>query len=338
MRPHQDIRPHRATMKDDLARRIAEVGTVEFLRDARGLPADMTGSALDDVEVETLQNDGTGPATVAYRLAGAPRLIAKLFFDASGTHSHATLKTLWQAGFDDTQRYRVSQPFGFVPDLNMMLIRYAPGRCLDDYLLEDGDAPLEGVRESARWLARLHGSPVRFGTPEQPWYIFLKLADRLSKASSKHPGDLKFFTGLSMRLRRLGEDRKDVPLVQTHGQYRPIHVYIADEAVTVIDLDRSAPADPARDVAEYVHRMRSTVHRTGGSRERADALTAAFLKEYASLAPRNLGNLPFYMGFLVLVSLCRHAKKLERDDAQWEAVMGHYLAEYDDALSGKHLD
>ena len=265
-------------------------------------------------------------------------MIAKLFFDDSGRHSHATLHTLWQAGFNDTQRYRVSQPFGFSRDLNMMLMRYAPGECLDDYVMEESPRALEGVREAARWIARLHSSPVRFGTEEQPWYIFLKTADRLSKVSSAHPNLVKDFGALSTRLRRLAENQVPIDPVQTHGQYRPIHVYVADETVTVIDLDRSGPADPSRDIAEFVHRMRSTIHRKQGPREHADAMTAAFLGEYAKHVPRNLSNLPFYLGFLVLVSLCRHVRKLGQDDPEWEPVMTHYLEEFDAALAGMHLD
>jgi hypothetical protein len=275
---------------------------------------------------------------VEYRLGGEPRLVGKLFFDESGGHSFRTLRRLWEAGFDASQRYRVSEPFGFDEQMNLMLIRYAPGRCLDDILPEDPEGALEGVREAARWIARLHANPVRFGPPEQPWYIFLKLCDRLSKAAAAHPDLQKEFSELSVRLRDVGEGRRDVGLVQTHGQYRPIHVYVSDHAVTVIDLDRSAPADPSRDIAEFVHRLRSTVYRERGRKKVADALTAAFLREYASLSPRNLSNLPFYLGFLVLVSLCRHAKSMRRDDPEWDPVMSHYLEEFDDALSGPHLD
>ena len=53
---------------------------------------------------------------------------------------------------------------------------------LASWLADDGRA-MSGVSAAARWLVELHGSPVRVGKPEQPWYFFFKLADRFSMAA-----------------------------------------------------------------------------------------------------------------------------------------------------------
>ena len=53
----------------------------------------------------------------------------------------------------------------------------------------------------------------------------------------------------------------------------------------MIDVDRSVPADPARDLAEFIHRLRSTILRDAGAMKQADLLTSAFLDEYAAHKP-----------------------------------------------------
>ena len=322
----------RKEAKEDFVRRIRDITRREFID---RLPVLGRLDHLNTSELETviIQNDGTGPATVEYRLGATRQLIAKLFQDASGLHSYRVLRRLWQGGFDK-DRYQVPQPYSFLDEENLMLMAVARGDCLAAFLSVDSSRARAGVEAAARWLLRLHRSSIRMGRTEQPWYMFLKMADRLSKASEAHPGMMKFLTEKVDRFAEALASRSEVDLVQTHGQFRPIHVFLDGDTVTVIDVDRSGPADPARDVAEFVHRMRSTFRRESGDREQAAVLTRAFLREYSSGNPEGLRNLPFYLSFHVLVSLCRHMKRLPADDPGWDEMVGHYCEELKCALSG----
>ena len=93
-------------------------------------------------------------------------MFAKLYRDDSGKHAYQVLSALWSDGFGTTSRYRVAQPLAFMPDLNVMLARAAPGRELAAATTDE--ELVAGAREAARWLLQLHRSPVRLGEPRYP--------------------------------------------------------------------------------------------------------------------------------------------------------------------------
>lgn len=116
------------------------------------------------------------------------------------------------------------------------------------------------------------------------------------------------------RLDALTRGTMDGILAQSHGQYRPIHVFLTEDIVTVIDLDRSAPADPARDVAEFLHRLRVGVYEVTGDIGRADRPCAAFLDAYRAAGRGDrLENLRFPWARYILHSLNRGVKTGEAD-------------------------
>jgi len=173
------------------------------------------------------------------------------------------------------------------------------------------------------------------GRLDQPWYLFRKLADRLAKAAASRPHELKRLTLMVDHLEVVAERRGYVEPVQAHGQFRPIHTFLSDGTVTVIDLDRSQPSDPARDLGEFVHRLRSTQARDGGGTALADTLTRAFLDEYARERPGALSSFPFYHGAHIVASACRHLKRLGPDDPEWPTTVAFYEQEFADAVSGR---
>lgn len=121
--------------------------------------------------------------------------------------------------------------------------------------------------------------------------------------------------------------------VQTHGQYRPIHVFTSEENVTVIDLDRGRPCDPSFDLAEFLHRMRTTTHWRTGSVDAANEPTRAFLEAYAAdVDPVNLSNLPFHWARYNFHSL---TNKLKKEDGDSEDAIAFYSAEFENAVTGR---
>ena len=203
-------------------------------------------------------------------MADGTRLFAKLYADESGVHAYEVLRNLWAGGFDRNKCYQVPEPLCFVVEYQLLLMREARGETLASYLNRDHCKAVTGVRKAARWLLQLHNSPLRIGKVDQPWYMFLKLSDRLAKAAASHPQELKRLTAMLVQLGEHTERREEGEAVQGHGQFRPIHVFLSGETVTVIDVDRSVPLDPAKDLAEFVHRLRSTILRGSGSMELAN--------------------------------------------------------------------
>lgn len=327
-----------AKVKHELGEQIAAISQPEFAQQYvyELLPEYVRlakPTLIDDIHLSTVQNDGTGAATVEYTVRASTKLFAKLYVDDSGVHAFNVLRKLWDDRFGPLFPYQVPEPLCFLPEHNLLLMREARGECLAGCLNQDMSKAADGIKRAARWLLDLHSSSVRVGEPDKPWYVFLKLADRLSKAVASHSEELRRLLTMLDQLRELETSRSERELVQIHGQFRPIHVFLNNEVVTVIDLDRSHPADPTIDLAEFVHRLRSTIYRADGPMDQANYLTKIFLEEYAEQSPYRLDGLASFWGYHVLVSLCRHMKHLRADDPQWERTVNFYTSEFEVAMS-----
>jgi Phosphotransferase enzyme family len=324
--------------KQELSRRVERVTRSDFL-DARVRPclgAEAGPNGHWDTRV--IQLDGTGAATVEIRYDGRRSVFAKLYPNDSAPLIYDKLRALRAAGFGPGERYQAVEPLGYVPEYALLLTRGAEGPAVSAHIGGDSGALSAGVREAARWLAKLHASPVRIGPPQSLLVSgeLLSLARRLAKVMTQRPGHLGLALEMIQTLERLAEDTAEGLLVQGHGQYRPIHVFLG-AAVTVIDLDRSRPCDPARDVAEFVHRLRMTTFSHAGSVEPAEVPTREFLEAYASAVPRRayLANLPFHWARYVFHSLNNKLKGEGRSGPELEATVQFYRSEFEKVIQGR---
>ncbi|MDQ4130295.1 MAG: aminoglycoside phosphotransferase family protein [Actinomycetota bacterium] len=255
-------------------------------------------------------------------------LVVKLYPDpGEGAASYRTLVALWRHGFGPTSPYRVPEPRRWSATHSAIVMGRAPGKCLADHTTEEAGW-LEGMRAAARWLGRLHASALRVGPVDERERASQRLHRRLSKAVERQPqlADL-----LRVRMDELA--RRALPvgasLCQTHGRFHPGHVFVARDAVTVIDLDRAAPADPAKDVAEFVHRTRAEVFKRGCSPELAEQATQAFLDEYLRCGPSLLSGLAYFWSESLLATLLHAVRKRHLDEEAWRARIAFYLDEFD---------
>jgi hypothetical protein len=158
----------------------------------------------------------------------------------------------------------------------------------------------------------LHRCGVRAGEPESLWESFqiFRLMDKLVRAAATHPGEretlLEAVALLERQFRSLPAAR---PVVQSHGRFRHEHVFIGADAVSVIDLDQSRPADPARDAAEFLHALGWEAFKVGFDRRRTEAARAAFVEEYLSGVPEAASALAACWSAFTLVTLLRHSKR-----------------------------
>ncbi|SFK58393.1 phosphotransferase [Geodermatophilus ruber] len=308
-----------------------------YVRPHLGAGAPDTGGTWT---TKVIQLDGTGAATVQVELDGGAPVFAKLFPFDDGPAVHAKLQALRAAGLGAGSRYQAVEPLAWYGDEKVLLCRGAPGRPLSELLGGDDEQLAAATARAGAWLASLHGSDLRIGPPQSLLVTgeLTSLAKRLAKVAADHPGYVDAALGMLERLDGLTRDTTDGVLAQSHGQYRPIHVFLTEDVVTVIDLDRSAPADPARDVAEFLHRLRLGVHSATGEIGRADRSCTAFLDAYRQAAggDRALGNLRFHWARYVLHSLNR---KIKTGEADWRdggnAEFGLYRNEFDRIVAGR---
>jgi hypothetical protein len=335
-------------VKAELGRRVAAATEQSFL-DARFRPyfpadaeaGDTAEAPGDGWSVRVVQLDSTGAATVEIRRPAAA-VFAKFF--PPGTDGRAIYEKLLalreDGGLGAGSRYQVVDPIGFVPELDLLICREAQGPSVAQ-VLDGGDheAGLEAVREAARWLGRLHSTHLRIGAPHSLIVSteILSLTRRLAKVAAERPDYVPEAVAMVERLEELAPDTVDGLAVQSHGQYRPIHVFLGGGATTVIDLDRSRPADPARDTAEFLHRLRRQLLGAGRGEEAADEATGAFLNAYRESVPDAgawTANLRFHWARYVFHSMNRKLKKGsgEADEQAVEAYRRDFAALVDGGL------
>jgi hypothetical protein len=336
-----DTRERARTVKQQQVSRAEHVCSPEFLdRYVRPhIEPDATARG-GQWSTAVIQLDGTGAATVRAELDGSRPVFAKLFPFDDGPAVHDKLQALRAAGLGEGQRYQVVEPLAWIAEEKVLLCRGALGHPVSDLLGGDVDVLAEATAEAGHWLGRLHGSDLRIGKAHSLLVTgeLTSLGKRLAKVCAGHPGYLRQGLAMLERLDALTYDTVDGVLAQSHGQYRPIHVFLDPDAVTVIDLDRSAPADPARDVAEFLHRLRLGVEVATGDMSRADKACASFLAAYRESAhgDDHLVNLRFHWARYVFHSL---NGRIKEDESTYEdggnPEFRLFVSEFDRIVSGR---
>ncbi|MGH9037831.1 MAG: hypothetical protein ACRD0O_18895, partial [Acidimicrobiia bacterium] len=216
-------------VKEELGRRVATASEEEFL-EARFRPlVDGNGQGAGWA-VRVIQLDSTGAATVEVRHGGGRAVFAKFFPPGiEGKPIHDKLLALRAAGFGAGSPYQVVEPLAWLPELDLLVCAEAPGPSVADVLADDDPAVrLPAVREAATWLGRLHSTPLRIGRPHSMLVSteILSLTRRLAKVATEHPDYVPEALVRIEQLEALALDTVDGLAVQSHGQYRPIHVFL----------------------------------------------------------------------------------------------------------------
>ncbi len=286
-----------------------------------------------------VQNTGTGRLTLRYDVENGETLYAKLYTDELGTHSYNVMKELWDHGFGADSNYQVPEPLAFLPEHNFVLMRAVSGLPLAGAL--NGEGPLDlidGCRAAARWLAAFHRSSIRVGELEPDWdsLKIFRVSVRLIKAAATRPLERAVLLDSMHALKaRVKEFPANGPVAQTHGRYHHEHVFIDGDKVSIIDLDRSRPTNPAKDVAEFLRVLRMSAYRSHPDMRRADEATDAFLNEYLSRVPEAAASLPYYWSAFLWLSLFGFMKKCAPDDQRRAGLMEFHTREIERALRMK---
>ena len=218
---------------------------------------------------------------------------------------------------------------------------------MDLFVGKDDPDSLSRIRQAARWLVRLHGCPARVGQPQSLWDSakLYDLMKTLTKTAVEVPDQRSRLIGMIQDLgRKALQSGRELPLVQTHGRFLFDNIFIDGENVTVIDLDGSVPADPARDIAEFVNVLRIRTFKQTEDATAADAATRAFLDEYRSHLPDNMANLAAHWGSFLLEKAFKFAGKVKKYEDKSDSGYGAFTrrteffeGELDAVLSDKWI-
>ena len=289
-----------------------------------------------DYDAAVVQNTGTGRVTIRYHFGPDLVVYGKLYSDELGPHCFRVMTRLWEDGFGADERYQVVEPLAYLPEHNMLLTRAADGVPLLTLVGQDSPEVLAHVRQAATWLVRLHRLPARLGPPDSLWYSLklFRLVRRLTKAVAMAPQERTRLTDMLEALCDKGKQGLCQPLVQTHGRFHHEHVFVAGPKTTVLDFDRSHPADPAKDLGEFVSMLRLRTFKRTGSVAPAEASTRAFLDAYRTHLPWNLENLAIHWAAFLLLNMFHYVKKPAPDASARERMMQFYRRDLELALSG----
>lgn len=299
------VKEHQLTRADIVS---SEVFLEQHLRPHLA-PGTRPGSGRWSTQV--IQLDGSGAATVRVGLGHHPAVYAKLFPFDDGPEVYRKLRMFRDAGFDERSRYRTVEPLEWLDAEKVLLCREAPGRPLSELVGGDLGALTDACGAAGRWLGTFHASGLDVGRHQSLLVTgeLVSLAKRLAKVVVDTPGYLPVALEMLAVLDRLAQSTVDGLLAQSHGQFRPIHVFLTRGSVTVIDLDRSGQADPARDCAEFLHHLRNSVHVATGDIGRADEPCAAFIDGYREAGGvERLANLRFHWARYLFHTLNRKVK------------------------------
>src|SRR5439155_26617436 len=90
--------------------------------------------------------------------------------------------------------------------------------------------------------------------------------------------------------------------------------------------DRICFADPAKEVAMFVHRARSLLFKDAKDTPRAERIVREFLEQYRKLAPRNLNTLPCRTALYALKGFAKIAKDRGPNDPLRRPMEFFYLS------------
>lgn len=280
----------------------------------------------------------TGRVTLRYEISGFGTVYGKAYYDTClGRNTYELLQRLWQNGFGPRSQNQVPQPLAFVAEGNLMLLQEVRGAPLTGVLWTAPlDQAVQSMRAAALWLARFHASDIPGLDVEPPCerMEIMKVADVLAKVAAKRREYAPMLVQLLRQLDVAAEQANPLPrLVPLHDQYRPAHVFVADGSVVVIDVEKIRLSDPAKDVARFVHTIKKLCFETGGGdTARADRLAEEFTREYASLAPENLENLPYFRAAYTLRAFAKALKSRKVKETERKNILECYRQEFERCL------
>jgi aminoglycoside phosphotransferase (APT) family kinase protein len=257
-----------------------------------------------------VQARGTGRATFRYNFGNGVVLYGKAYSDDLGARAYRMMQYLRATGSAADAETQVAEPIAFLDREKLLIMRRAAGVPLDR-LTHSGSLSetICAARAAARWLAALHQTEIPFIEPEPPCdrVKIFKLADGLAKAAAAYPSQTPMLLDLLQRVRALAPAANG-QLVPTHGQFTPANVFVERNRLTVIDMDRVVLSDPAKDVALFVHRVKTYLLRASGDSSRADAIANSFMEAYERCLPGRLTALPYYRALFLVKGFAKFAK------------------------------
>jgi hypothetical protein len=255
---------------------------------------------------------------------------AKIYRREKGEQTYQALRTLWSRTSANGEDFSVVRPLAYLSELRALILEEAPGMTLEEILLAQSD-PTTAVRRVAQALAAFNQGHAPARTRE-----FL-LADQ--GAVLERARRLLGWACPQMRLEvesiieGVLAGLQEVPLMPTHRDLKPDHIFLDGERTIFIDLDSFAKADPVLDPAYLLARLAAMPAVLPVRPERTRMVAREFAEEYFAHVPGGWQEkLPFhYAGTLLEVA---HGF-FRRQAPDWPEKIATLLEEARASLAGR---
>jgi hypothetical protein len=227
--------------------------------------------------------------------------IGKVYGRDCGQPHFDALLQLWKAGFRPPSLFTVVYPIAYVPDRYLLLAEKAPGRLASEILFRAPQAATDAIQRAAGWLVALHATSI--DVPSRLDQVRTAVARYGHELAECLPEQAMRVESLTARVLEGLSPSQLTPLVPSHGDFHPEHVFITDYRVTAIDLDTFGGQERAADVAYFLGQTAIMGYFRLGSFAATTQARYRFLQAYLEAAPLQRSRLALYLGICFLQSL-----------------------------------
>jgi len=271
--------------------------------------------------------------TLSYQTRGESRarrreIVAKVYGTDTGPRALAALWQLWTAGFRPPARYRVTQPFGYAADHNILFQARAPGVLWADFLRGDGPSLSVASAQAAAWLIQLQrgAAASEAGSWRDDDATDQRAARELLAAFTQHASGLRPVTETLLGLLH----PRGAALVPSHGGYHPMNIFTTRRLTTAIDFDKFGRREAAYDVGYAIGRLLMISYFDLGAFAPGAHAALAFWRRYESEGQAPWSRVAVQVARFLLQSLHFELCALGKDRldllALWTTLMEEWLA------------
>jgi hypothetical protein len=193
-------------------------------------------------------------------------------------------------------RFRVPRSFGYLPDLQLLLMEALPGKSFFKELLktwpgegkpstESGVTLEDSVRACAWIAAALHGSRIKLGRLSTLEMQVAELSEEVEVFCQAFPEAGAQVRSWLDQTVEFAQSYPAMPLCFSHGDYRYTQLIFEGKNGGLVDFDSICQAEPAQDLGQYLAYQRLSIIRVQGptsrfSGEAGERLSALFLDAY----------------------------------------------------------
>ncbi|HEX9339928.1 MAG TPA: aminoglycoside phosphotransferase family protein [Thermoplasmata archaeon] len=209
------------------------------------------------------------------------RCFLKVYNHEHGAETLQLLRSLSKAPDDGQRPYSVIKPIDYLSEFRTLALEEAPGHPLSQLLLQGMD-PADAMRPVAQAIAAFNQDdlPIPRQESRSDHLEVVRRASSLVQWACPETGaTVQSITDAVVQ----GLD--EVPPGPIHGDLKPDHIFLSEDRVIFIDLDRAALGDPVRDPAHLVAYLLGRLGLDAMPRELTRAAAAAFVEEYFRRVP-----------------------------------------------------